>query len=327
MTPFTRLDSYQCARAHWESILPCCIANTFFMTPQWQQAWWDQFGDGTEMMLLELTEHGGVTCIAPLARRDRTISFIGGQDLFDYNDFLVSPGSEDSFYTSLMDLLDDEDWDTIDLPSLQGGSPTLSYVPDLAQRRGYSVQIEEEDVAPSVMLPGDWDSYLGLLSKKDRHELRRKLRRLESSGHEVRYYKLSDPAEVEAGLDDFFSLMRFSKETKDSFLTPGRESFFRSAALAMARIGVFRLFFLEFDQERVAAAMCFDYGDTRHLYNSGFNPEYRYYSVGLLLKALCVKDAIEEGKARFDFLRGAEPYKYDLGGKDRTIYHMVVRRS
>jgi CelD/BcsL family acetyltransferase involved in cellulose biosynthesis len=327
VTPFTRLDSYQGARAHWESLLPCSIANTFFMTPQWQQAWWEQFGDGTEMMLLGLEEHGGVTCIAPLARRDRTISFVGGQDLFDYNDFLVSPGSENRFYTSLMDHLEDEDWDTVDLSSLQGGSPTLSYVPDLAQRRGYSVQIEEEDVAPSVMLPADWDSYLRLLSKKDRHELRRKLRRLESSGEETRYYKLSDPVEVEAGLDDFFSLMRFSKETKDSFLTAGRESFFRSAALAMAGIGVFRLFFLEFNQERVAAAMCFDYGDTRHLYNSGFNPEYRYYSVGLLLKALCVKDAIEEGKACFDFLRGAEPYKYDLGGKDRTIYHMVVRRS
>jgi CelD/BcsL family acetyltransferase involved in cellulose biosynthesis len=327
VTPFTRLDSYQGAWAHWESLLPGSIANTFFMTPQWQQAWWEQFGDGTEMMLLGLEEHGGVTCIAPLARRDRTISFVGGQDLFDYNDFLVSPGSEDSFYTSLMDHLDDEDWDTVDLSSLQGGSPTLSYVPDLAERRGYSVQVEEEDVAPALMLPADWDSYLGLLSKKDRHELRRKLRRLESSGEETRYYKLSDPVEVEAGLDDFFSLMRFSKETKDSFLTAGRESFFRSAALAMAGIGVFRLFFLEFNQERVAAAMCFDYGDTRHLYNSGFNPEYRYYSVGLLLKALCVKDAIEEGKACFDFLRGAEPYKYDLGGKDRTIYHMVVRRS
>ena len=324
---FTRLDSYQCARSHWESLLPGSIANTFFMTPQWQQAWWDQFGDGAEMMLLGLEERSGVTCIAPLVRRDRTISFIGGQDLFDYNDFLVSPGSEDGFYASLMDHLDDEEWDTLDLSSLQCGSLTLSYVPDLAARRGYSVQVEKEDVAPALMLPADWDSYLRLLSKKDRHELRRKLRRLESSGEEPRWYKLSDPADVEAGLDDFFSLMRFSKETKDDFLTEGRESFFRSAALAMAGIGVFRLFFMELEAKRVAAAMCFDYRGTRHLYNSGFDPGYRYYSVGLLLKALCVKDAIEEGKACFDFLRGAEPYKYDLGGKDRTIYHLVVKRS
>ena len=80
-------------------------------------------------------------------------------------------------------------------------------------------------------------------------------------------------------------------------------------------------------EKRVAAAMCFDYGGARLLYNSGYDPSYGYYSVGLLLKALCLKDAIEQGKAYFDFLRGPEPYKYDLGAKNTALYQMVVTRS
>jgi CelD/BcsL family acetyltransferase involved in cellulose biosynthesis len=49
-------------------------------------------------------------------------------------------------------------------------------------------------------------------------------------------------------------------------------------------------------------------------------------SVGLLNKALCIKQAIEEGRNAFDFLRGPERYKYDLGGTDRLLYRIAVRR-
>jgi CelD/BcsL family acetyltransferase involved in cellulose biosynthesis len=49
-------------------------------------------------------------------------------------------------------------------------------------------------------------------------------------------------------------------------------------------------------------------------------------SVGLLNKALCIREAIEEGRRAFDFLRGSERYKYDLGGTDRLLYRIAVRR-
>ena len=92
-------------------------------------------------------------------------------------------------------------------------------------------------------------------------------------------------------------------------------------------LGLLKLFFLEMDSETVATALCFDYAGSRMLYNSGYNPDYGYYSVGLLLNALCLQDAIEQGKEYFDFLRGSEPYKYHLGGKNRTLYQMVVSKS
>mgnify|MGYP001465757665 CR=1 FL=1 len=77
----------------------------------------------------------------------------------------------------------------------------------------------------------------------------------------------------------------------------------------------------------IAAAMCFDYGNVRLLYNSGYDPDYSSLSIGLLLKALCLKEAIEEGMAYFDFLRGMEPYKYHFGASDVRLYHLTVRRA
>ena len=327
MSSLSRLEFHQETQILWDDLLTGSAMGTPFLTPQWQKVWWDQFGEGAEMLLLGFQGENSIEAIAPLARRNGTISFIGGQDLCDYNDFLVSPGSESRFFPSLLECLDSVEWETLEFTSLHEDSPTLAYLPALAKERGYRVEVGEEDVAPGLNLPESWDNYLQGLSQKDRHELRRKFRRLDSLGDGYRYYKFSEPLQVDENLGDFFSLMRDSREVKHRFLTGPREQFFRNIAREMAAMGVFKLFFLELEGKRVAATMCFDYGDARLLYNSGFNRDYSYYSVGLILKALCVKDAIEEGKAYFDFLRGPEPYKYDLGGANKTLYQMVVRRS
>lgn len=73
--------------------------------------------------------------------------------------------------------------------------------------------------------------------------------------------------------------------------------------------------------------LCFDHEDTLSLYNSGYDPAYAALSVGIVSKELCVKDAIESGRRAVDFLRGREPYKYHLGGKDRMVSRVKIRRN
>jgi len=77
---------------------------------------------------------------------------------------------------------------------------------------------------------------------------------------------------------------------------------------------------------RAAAVLCFESEQELLLYNSGYDPAFAPLSVGFVSKALTLKRAIEEGKQRFDFLRGAEPYKYDLGAQDLKVYRLVIRR-
>jgi CelD/BcsL family acetyltransferase involved in cellulose biosynthesis len=326
MASFRRFDAFGQVEGAWQNLLPQCVTGTIFLEPSWQKAWWEEFGRGAELLLLALLEGGEVRGLAPLQRRGGLLTFVGDRNLCDYHDFILPRGLEAAFYPALLDYLDGEEWETLHLASIPEGSPTLVHLPPLAEGRGYRVEVTREDVAPGLPLPGGWEAYLGSLTKKDRHELRRKLRRLTSAG-EVRYYARADPSTLEVDLGDFLRLLRISREEKSRFLTPERERFFRAVARETCARGHLRLFFLELRGERVASGMCFDYGGARLLYNSGFDPEYSYFSVGLLLKALCLKEAIETGKDYFDFLRGSEPYKYDLGGRDRNLYQLVLRRG
>ena len=269
---------------------------------------------------------GGVDAIASLSRSDGSIGFVGSPDTFDYNDFLVRPGFEETFYPSLLDILDGWQWRDLRFDSLIEHSPTLAHLPDLARERGYTVEVEYEDVTSGVQLPSCWEEYLAGLTKKDRHELRRKLRRLDTQT-EWRWYLLTTPTDVMEHFDTFLSLMRGSSPDKESFMTPERDRFFRALVLRMAELDFLRLFFMEMDGKTVASSLCFDYGGVRLLYNSGYDPSLSYYSVGLLLHAMCVKDAIDQGLDYFDFLRGPEPYKAHLGGRQKSLYRMVVKRT
>ena len=300
--------------------------NTLFLTPQWQEIWWDTFGDGRGMAGFYVRQPEGITGIASLWRRDSTISLMGTTETFDYNDFMVRPGYESDFFDTLLRSLEDEGCDTLELFSLVENSPTLQHLPELARQRGYAVDVSEEDVTPGLDLPSSWDDYLAGLTKKNRHELRRKLRRLDTVEN-WRWYYLDDADQVSQRMDDFFELMAQSDPEKAQYMTPQREQFFRRITRRTAELGLLKLFFLEIEGQVVATSLCFDYDESRLLYNSGYNPEFSYYSVGLLLNAICLRDAIEGGAHYFDFLRGPEPYKYHLGGRNHILYQMVVKRS
>ncbi len=322
-------ETFQQLWKDWETLLSECPGQRVFQTPTWHHLWWQEMANGAELHLTSFREDGRLVGLAPLMCKSDSLSFLGDTDLWDYHDFVVAPGRDKDFFPYLFDVLERQPWRVFTLTSVPDTSTSLAYLSELCTTRGYTFEQTLEDVAPGLALPATWDEYLALLSKKDRHELRRKLRRLEGQANFKWYACPSSPQDAGAfnrDLTDFFTLMGQSRAEKADFLTADREAFFRRMATRLAEAGLLRLFFMEVEGKRVASAWCFDYSSTRFLYNSGYNPGYSHLSVGLLLNAMSLRQAIEEGKGYFDFLRGNEPYKYDLGAKDVQLYRIVIRR-
>ena len=95
-------------------------------------------------------------------------------------------------------------WSTAVFPECLRRFPLpLDALNKLADARGYKLSVEQEDVCPRAELPADWETYLSGLSKKDRHELRRKARRLEQQS-EVRLYACTSSGDdLDRDLEDF----------------------------------------------------------------------------------------------------------------------------
>lgn len=286
-----------------------------FMLPRWIQTWWQVFKPDDELHLCLIEKNEELIGVAPLSINGATASFIGDPEICDYLDFSVTPGYEEKFYRALLDDLAERHVTELDLRCLRPESTILSHLTEAAEKRGGKCFFEQDGVSLEMDLPDEWNDYLDMLDGKQRHEIRRKLRRLHEEA-EVRFLALEDSVEIAEQLDAFLKMFRESRRDKAAFMNPQMESFFRSMIQALSEEGALRLFILVLNDSPAAAALCFDYRDTVYLYNSGYDPRYSPLSAGLLCKILSIKHSIEISRKRYDFLKGAEPYKYQLGGRE-----------
>jgi len=312
-------ERFESVTSYWLDSRDAAMWNCLFVLPPWLEAWWHDFGPGAELYLGTFTKGGTLGGVAPLLLRGTEASFIGSADLCDYLDFVIVPGKEVDFFNHLLDDLQRRGIRRLNLRPLRPNSNVLTYLVGIAENRNYDVYRKKEDVSLEVDLPSTWQGFLSTLTQKQRHEVNRKLRRLREAG-DVTYRVVEDGDALIDSMDLFLKLFRESREDKATFMTNRIESFFRSLIKATARSGLLRFGILGLNTSPVAVVMYFDYDNSFFLYNNGYDPEYRFLSVGLISKILCLKDAVERGRRKFDFLKGAEEYKYRLGGKEIHLY-------
>lgn len=319
--PFAQIED------EWQSLAGTLERPVPFDFPAWHRAWWAAFDGGREPVTLALRDGAALVGIAPMMRNGDTIMLAGDAEICDYTDALVTSGDRAELWPRVLDTLDDLPWTTLHLWGLDENSSVLAETETWSAARGFRSEMDFEAVCPRVESLTDWESYLASLSKKDRHELRRKMRRFESVGERVELRVLSDPEAVGGALDTFVYLHRISRHDKREFMSEQMESFFRGMATGLAADDLVRLFVVDVDGQPAASLLAFVSGDELLLYNSGYDPAFAHASVGLVSKALTLKWAIENGLQAYDFLRGAEPYKYDLGCRDRILRQIWVRRD
>jgi CelD/BcsL family acetyltransferase involved in cellulose biosynthesis len=278
---------------------------------------------------------------------DACAIYFGASYHADYATILAHPADLPAAADAVVDLLardpgDPEPWAIVDLRRLRAADPATDALAAAFGRReiaeGWTLNVEREDVCPVVRLPegGDFDAYLARLGKKERHEIRRKVRRAEAAGA-VELVESTDPV---ADIDEFVDLHQ--RKWGERGLFPD------NAGGAQARLFVRRLFelfrdategpnavadhptvhlaFLTIAGKRVAAGMFFETAGSLMYYNAGVDPDAKELSPGVVLLERLVRRALERGKCRFDLLRGDEGYKYEWGAVDEPVQRILVRR-
>lgn len=336
----------------WESLLKRTAVHATFMRPFWHGAWWEAYQSGKSLRLLAARDDDGTLMgLAPLFQHEldvqegllppvnverpndvegditrRFLHPLGGTEVSDYLDWVVDADVAEPVYRALWGYLRDEmtDWDILDLHCIPAESPTLQWLPELAREDGREAQVVKEEVCPVIHLPDDWETYLDGLDKKQRHEIRRKIRKANREV-DVSWRQHGPEDDLEQDLEQFIELHESSTADKEAFWNPATRRFFQQITADLKRLGDLELSFIYFNGQPVATLLCFmDQGDML-VYNSGYlSGHYRSLSSGLVLLAFVIEDAIERGVKRFDFLRGDERYKYDFGGSDRMIYRLGI---
>jgi len=319
-------------KSEWNDVLGRAPINNIFYTWEWHSTWWDAYQPG-ELLVLACRQDGKLVGIAPLFIADeeqgKVVRIIGCIDVTDYLDFIVDEEHLEAVYTTFAEYFANnrDKFDVLDFCNIPEASITNQIFSDILKQQGFDTQTQQQEVCPIITLPNEWGKYLELLDKKQRHEVRRKLRRVHGAQEEIDWYIVNGKHNLADEITCFMQLMAASDPEKAQFLQDEQHvKFFKNMVPLMQEHGWLQMNFLTVGEERVASYINFIYDNRVLVYNSGLNHQaYGQLSPGIVLLAYNIQYAIENGYSTYDFLRGDEIYKYRMGGQDTAVMNITAK--
>lgn len=322
--------------AEWERLLVANPTASAFSNRAVHAAWWSAHCDTAEDVSLAARDAASNELLGylPLMKRPDGVIYSGATFHIDYATVLLAPlpsgatAEPDDVAAALaaalikantplklMRLRNEDNAHTRMISAITHAAGTA--------RRDATLSVEEP--APSIDLVEitTLDAHLERLDKKERHEIRRKLRRAEAAGVQI-----SASTNLSTDLPEFIRLHRARWGESGLFTATEKgasEERFMREIFNTAPAGMITLLLARNEEFGTFAAGLFlrDANALRY-WNAGGDIAARALSPGVLLFAYGLTMAISEGLPRLDFLRGNEAYKYECGAKDAHVMQLQV---
>jgi CelD/BcsL family acetyltransferase involved in cellulose biosynthesis len=330
-------DEFDRLRGEWNALLEESAANGVFLTFEWLRTWWKHLAGGRKLSMVALrndsndgNDGNNLVGLAPLAIRPaglqrlfpfRCSEFLGsGTAGSDYLDLIVQKTSEDEVVEALVKYFSSTNR-MLEFGQLKAGSLAARLARSL-ERRGWRSTTTPVGTCPKIDLRGHtWTSYLANLTSEHRYNVRRKTNAL-SKNFAVTFERVETEAQRGPALRALIDLHRkrwLEHGASDAFHTAGHLAFHEEFTRLALERGWLRLDILRLNGQPASAIYALRYGPSFSFYQSGFDPQYGKYSVGLVAMAMSIQSAIAEGAEEYDFLHGTEAYKFHWAAGSRDL--------
>jgi CelD/BcsL family acetyltransferase involved in cellulose biosynthesis len=326
----------------WSTLLQTNASASAFSIRAFHQAWWSAHGGGAEDVSLAARNpaSGELLGYLPLMRRPDGVIYSGATLHIDYATVLLTPiegaPSQTQDAAPALDAVADAlarallaRNEPINLMRIRPRDEAHTRMVAAIQRAAISASrtatYDAEEPAPFIDLQGirTLDEHLERLDKKQRHEIRRKVRRGEAAGVEIRASE-----DLLADLPEFIRLHRARWGERGLFTATAKgeeeELFMRELVATVPRETLTMLVARNEEFGTFAAGLFLRDAGALRYWNAGGDAAARALSPGVLLFVHGVSLAITEGRDQFDFLRGNEAYKYECGAVDAQVMKIQV---
>ncbi|MCX5713772.1 MAG: GNAT family N-acetyltransferase [Candidatus Omnitrophica bacterium] len=323
----------------WHDLLARDKNSVFFLTFEWLNAWWKNYGSGQELFIILALDSGRILGAAPLMIKStrfrnivlsRKLQFIA-HEVSDYMDFVI-PSQEKEVYALIFETIKKNMnlWDWAEFSFIRDDS---AYFKDWLYAAKDSVflktKISADDVAVAIHMYKEAGSYDELEKRLPNQErLRRVLRKKrnkflrEIQGASFRRTKDFTLIKEQVGSFAQQHCKRLQvKGLKSQFEDQRYASYFLDVARDISPYEQGLLSTISRDGESIAMAFGFIYNNRYYHYLSNFNERFSKYSPSELLVRFMLESFYEEGKVKkFDFLRGGERYKFDWSKEKLSLF-------
>lgn len=333
-------QEFDALQAQW-TVLHAVAGLAAFQSFQWMRAWWHHFGTSPRYALQLLVAQAGERIVAIFPCMVERVRIAGilplrklvplGRGVSDYLDMIVLPEYRDAaceaFARAIKEQIQCEEVRFSEVPD---GSP-LHRVLELLHASGFDTTRTVREQCPRTLLLSSWEETLAGFTKNQRKSLSYIERRLEKT-FQVQFRRVGPGDDLAAELDRFMDMHQRRWQAvgqPGAFADSVTRRFHLDVAREFHAQGWLVLAFLMLEGQPAASMYGFKVGGQLQFYLSGTGGEdsFRKYSPGVALHVYCMQQMIAEGVAMYDFLRGTEQYKYDLGAADVPLWSFRAVRG
>ncbi len=320
----------------WNRLLESSGIKSPFLSWEWQFTWWETYRaqlSEAELCIAVVREENKLQAVLPLYRSRtgglRVLRFIGDPlESSDYLRLICEPSQELHFLELLIDRLikSEPAADMMHLSNILEQDSFIAQLQETVKKKGLSLYRRHHRICPYISVQGGWDDFVNRLSKNMRYNLRRRTRKL-FNGFRAKFIVETRPDEVEALIDQLFSLHKKRWDTREGetiFKADTRLEFHRTLAGRFYENGMLKLFRIKIGEDIVAILYCYEFAGELMYFQAGFDPAWEKHSVGLVLMGKCIEYAFNNGLTRFDFMRGAEDYKFRWTKQVRNMDEVYI---
>ena len=316
-------------KEEWKRLFLRSQELTPFQSWEWNYAVIKEFSSSEKIkIVVGYNADNEVVGIAPFKITNQKLTGIKIMELIgnkssDYLDFLVEQEYKYTFINSLFDLIKNStDWTILNLINLREETRNLI-------QHTLPFEILPQDVCPCVYLPGTMKEYENEVHKRELKSIKRQLRKLLPKNR-LEYIVKDSSESLKEDVDVFINLHQKrhnSKGERGRFFTETRKENFHDISKLLYEAGILQIEMLKIDSQIAAINYILVWNNRKYNYLSGMNPAFANFKPGKILIYYMINDAINKGCNLFDFLQGAEKYKYFWTNEEIQLYSAVYSRS
>ncbi len=325
---------------------------SIFQTYEWQRLWWKHFGNGCKLYLILFYRADELIGIAPFfidifpfwkIKMLRKLRFLGSYasinkkynsipdyGVSDYLDIIILPGYEKDIAKKLIHHLKNNqgNFDIIEFDEVSHDSNIFNSILPLLDNDVWHFKIIKREICPRILVLGTLADYMRSLSPKIRYQLTKMRRdRICDSLYEVN--KVQSVQELGREFDEFVKLhqQRWNFQGLPGAFVDNRfKNFLKEISESFLNNGWLYLTSANSHGKSFAIEYAFKYKNTYYDYLKAFDDQspYAKYRPGRALLFQLIEEAIEEKANVVDFLRGSEPYKFEIATEWHWVHKITI---
>ncbi len=332
----TSLEQFSDLQENWNELLREAQVANVFMRHDWLHQWWQVYGSrGCALWILIATSSRGIEGIAPLvlerhANGLRKLVFMGAGDVApNHLDFLLRVDGRVAITERFCNYLWEHrsEWDVLELKSFAENSPTFTQLHAYFDAKGLKLAAGLHVRCPYVVLPNSFAEYLQSIGARTRKNVRRLGRKFMRENPNIQYGRVRTSQELDAAFEALVQLHQarwMRRAQPGAFAHDDFVTFHHAAAHSAFTNDTLRFYYIKHAGAYIALEYCYRIGNRVMSYLSGFDEHWGEYSVGMLLQAYAIEQAIGEGMGEYDFLQGESGYKMHWAKEVRRNDYLLL---